>query len=80
MPIFFFDVIIDGVVTKDEKGMELPDLEAARQEALTAARRETASRLANGAGLLNGAFLITAGAGGDSLLTVPFEASFHFDV
>jgi uncharacterized protein DUF6894 len=73
--MFFFDVIIDGVVTKDEKGTELPDLEAARQEALSAARQETASRLAKGAGLLNVAFLITAGAGGDALLTVPFETS-----
>lgn len=73
MPHYFFDVIIDGVVVKDAKGMELPDLDAAREEALKAARKDTVDRLANGGGLLNGAFLITAGAGGDPLLTVPFE-------
>ncbi|MEO8667779.1 MAG: hypothetical protein ABI399_04630 [Bauldia sp.] len=67
--------MIDGIVVRDDKGMDLPDLAAARKEALSAARKETVQRLADGRGLLNGAFLITAGAGGDPLLTVPFEAA-----
>jgi hypothetical protein len=75
MTRFFFDVILDGVIVRDETGMELPDLEAAREECLTAAREATVKRLLEGGGVRNGAFLITEGAGGDPLLIVPFEAS-----
>ena len=75
MSKFFFDVMLDGVIVRDERGMELPDLEAACEEAVKAAREATVNRLASGGGLLNGAFLITAGAGGDPLATVPFEAA-----
>lgn len=75
MPIFYFDVMIDGVVVKDEVGMNLSDVGAARDECLTAAREETVKRFADGRGILNGAFLISEGAGGDPLLIVPFEAA-----
>jgi hypothetical protein len=75
MSKFFFDVMLDGVLSRDEKGMELPDLEAAYEEAVKAVRVATVERLATGGGLLNGAFLITDGAGGDPLATVPFEAA-----
>ena len=75
MPKFYFDVMINGTLIKDEAGMVLPDVEAARDECLTAAREDTVRRLVDGGGMLNGAFLITEGAGGDPLLTVPFEAT-----
>jgi hypothetical protein len=34
MPHFFFDTICDQDLARDEVGIELPDLEAARQEAI----------------------------------------------
>jgi hypothetical protein len=34
MPLFFFDVLQDGKLSVDTEGSELPDLDAAREEAV----------------------------------------------
>jgi hypothetical protein len=38
MPRYFFHILSGGVTVEDEEGMELPDMAAARQEAVASAR------------------------------------------
>ena len=47
MPRFFFH-LYDDIVARDEDGLELPDAEAARQEALRAARALAAEEVSRG--------------------------------
>jgi len=49
MPWYYFDVLHDGDdVTRDHKGTELPDIDAARVHALVIWRRIIAERAAGG--------------------------------
>ncbi len=45
---FYFNLQTDGAVSKDPEGMDLPDLDAARQEATKAAREMAAGAVAAG--------------------------------
>lgn len=45
MPRFFFDIRRHGTITPDAEGSELPDLAAARQEALISLRQLVADVL-----------------------------------
>ena len=36
MPLFYFDISTDGVLTRDVRGQELPDRDAAQREAAEA--------------------------------------------
>jgi len=38
MPRYFFHILSGGVTVEDEEGMELPDMAAARQEAVASGR------------------------------------------
>ena len=38
MPLFYFHLREDGTIVVDEEGIELPDLSAAREEAIAGAR------------------------------------------
>ena len=50
MPQFFFDILHDGEdVTRDHKGVDLPDLVAAKIEALEVWKRIVSARAAGGA-------------------------------
>jgi hypothetical protein len=45
MPKFFFNIVDDACLIEDHEGMELPDLEAARNEARESARELLADAL-----------------------------------
>lgn len=70
MPRYYFH-LHNGTTARDEEGRELPDLEAARQEAISAARELMGEDLK--AGLLRLGHRIEIGdADGSELLVVPF--------
>jgi hypothetical protein len=73
MPLYFFNVHHDGRVTNDPEGEELPDLVAARVEAVSAVRDIAAELVGNGDLLdMSGRIEITD-EGGETLLNVPFR-------
>ncbi len=53
MPRFFFDTIDQGRLSRDDFGVELPDLDAVRRESVTGAREILAERIRHGE-VLNG--------------------------
>lgn len=53
MPRYFFHVREGSSFHRDEEGQELPDVEAARQEAVNAAREMLGEKLLHGGGSLN---------------------------
>ena len=69
MMMFYFNVQTDGQVAQDPEGMDLPDLDAARQEATKAAREMAAAAVATGseASVDN---ILVSDAGGRVLATV----------
>lgn len=46
--MFYFNLQTDGAVSKDPEGVDLPDLDTARQEATKAAREMAAAAVATG--------------------------------
>jgi hypothetical protein len=48
MMMFYLNLQTDGAVSKDPEGVDLPDLDAARQEATKAAREMAAAAVATG--------------------------------
>ena len=46
--MFYFNLQTDGTVRKDPEGVDLPDVEAARQEATKTAREMAAEAVATG--------------------------------
>lgn len=71
MPLFYLHSRCDGVLVEDPDGSELPDLAAARVEALAAARELWAEAIFAGQDLSNCQFLV-ADALGREHLVVPF--------
>jgi uncharacterized protein DUF6894 len=71
MPRFFLHLRDGGQLLEDPEGSELPGLDAARADALAAAREIAAERLKAGAPPIAGEFEIRDGAG-RLLATVPF--------
>ena len=70
MPRYFFHVRDeDGDISRDEEGQDLPDLEAARTEAVSTNREMLGERLLHG-GSLNHRQIEIADAGGKILLKV----------
>jgi hypothetical protein len=53
MPRYFFHVREGSTYHRDEEGQELPDAEAARQEAVNATREMLGEKLLHGGGSLN---------------------------
>ena len=53
MPRYYFHVREGGVLSRDEEGQELPDAEAARHEAISAAREILGDKLLHGGSLNN---------------------------
>lgn len=70
MPLFFFNIRDGYELDEDEEGIELPDLEAARAEAL-AIVEELRDQLSDAANIE----LEIADESGQRLLTVPFFRS-----
>ncbi len=67
--MFYFNLQTDGAVAQDPEGMDLPDFDAARQEATKAAREMAAAAVATGSEASVDDILITD-ANGDVLATV----------
>jgi hypothetical protein len=75
MPQFFFDVLHDGEdVTRDHSGVDLPDLMAAKMEALEVWKRIIRERAAGGTDYLHWRVAIL-NIRGERLEEVPFPAS-----
>ena len=72
MPTFFFHVRDGGGLTLDPDGADLPDLDAARAEALAAAREIRARAARSGQALADRRFEIADG-GGRVLATVAIK-------
>ncbi|MEP9360046.1 hypothetical protein [Sphingomonas sp. KR3-1] len=72
MQRYFFNVHNGTGLTEDPEGMELPDLEAARQQALTGIRSLLGEELESGLIDLNGRLDICDRAG-SVLRSVPFS-------
>ena len=70
MPRYFFN-IYDDVVVKDDEGMELPNLEAARLQALNGARDLIATQVRHGY-MERSHWLEVEDAAGEVLLNLTF--------
>ena len=64
MPQFYFHIRDEDGLTRDAEGQDLPDLEAARREAVSAAREILGEKLLHG-GTLNHRTIEIADAAGD---------------
>jgi hypothetical protein len=73
MPQYFFNIHTDGGEARDPEGQCLPDIDAAREEAVTGAREIAADRVRSDEVLDLGARVEITDASGTSLLTVPFS-------
>jgi hypothetical protein len=71
MPRYFLHIDTGAERIDDEEGSELPDLGAARDEALLAARQQWAAAILAQQDLSAHRFLVTNGSG-ETVLTVPF--------
>jgi hypothetical protein len=58
MPLYFFDEIAADQVIEDDEGVELPDLDAARREAIKSAREQIAESAKAGFDVLDWKFRV----------------------
>ena len=72
MPLYFFNVASASGTVRDEEGSDLPDLKAAREEAIKDARSLMSGAILEGRDISNRAIQI-AGEDGKVLLVVPFR-------
>lgn len=72
MPRFYLHIRDGGRLIADPDGSDLPDLDAARAEALASAREILAEKVKVG-GVLNGQRIEITDAAGAVLATVPFR-------
>jgi hypothetical protein len=71
---FFFHIRMSDQVISDQEGLDLPDVAAARLEALAAARYILADAIRSGSDNIPEAFLIADGEGRE-LETVPLSVA-----
>lgn len=72
MPLFYLHIRDGEALIADPDGSDLPDLDAARAEALAGAREILAGKLKLGE-VLDGQRIEIADAAGEVLATVPFK-------
>jgi hypothetical protein len=73
MPTYFFNVRQNGSLIEDEEGIDLPDLDTAKTEAMGGAMDIVADRTRSGSPMgLDDTFEVTD-EDGEVLLTVPFR-------
>jgi hypothetical protein len=72
MPLYFFDIHND-VETEDLRGRELHDLDAARSQAVNAARELIADSVVTHGRIVMHHSITVADEGGKLLLTIPFS-------
>lgn len=71
MPLFYLHTERQGLLIEDPDGSDLPDAQAAREEALAAARDLWASAIVSGTDRTDDRFII-ANEGGEHVLAVRF--------
>ena len=71
VPQFFFHIRGGEIECDDEEGMDLPDKDAARQEAVRSARDLLAAAVLEGRLPLHESIVVTEGGGG-TIITVTF--------
>ena len=71
MPLFYLHIRRDGVLMEDPDGSDLPDVAAAREEAIAAARDIWAAAIRQGQDFSDRQFII-ADERGRHVLVVPF--------
>jgi hypothetical protein len=76
MPLFYFHVYEAMLVAPDEEGLELANVEAARDEAVRGARSILSDEILSGCIHLDGRIEI-AGEDGKTLLALPFRDAFE---
>ena len=69
MPLYYFHVRTDRGLVEDEEGIELPDMQAVRREALVSAHEFTAEAQWSGALAFE-----VVDAAGETVLTLPIQA------
>ena len=74
MPRYYFHVIARGELTRDSQGSELPDIEAARKEAVKRACRAWSERPPDGTD--NDDTFEIANESGEVVLKVPFSEAY----
>jgi hypothetical protein len=72
MPTYFFHVRTENAYSKDTLGADFPDDEAAKREAVTAAREMIADMVLNGDSFADMRFEVTDEIG-DIVLILPFR-------
>ena len=78
MPKFYFNVRTNDCFDEDTLGSELPSLDAARDEAIQAAREMVAEKVLAGA-LIDGQRFEIVGEDGALLLEVPFRSALRLE-
>jgi hypothetical protein len=78
MPRYHFHLRKNGILEVDPEGAELPTLDAARDEAVLAAREILAERLLQGEVLDGDCFVITR-EDGTTVMEVPFKEAIRLD-
>ncbi len=76
MPLFYFHVYDGMLVAPDDEGLELTDIDAARNEAVRGARSILSEDILRGCIDLSGRIEI-AGEDGTILLALPFRDAFE---
>ena len=78
MPRYFFHIRKNGILEEDPEGAELPTLDAARNEAILAAREILAERVLQGQALDGDCFVISQ-EDGTVLVEVSFKSAFRLE-
>jgi hypothetical protein len=79
MPIYFLDIRNNELLAKDPEGHELPDLEAARREAIASIRSILSHEIAGGTLDLRGEIRI-ADEQGDVVRVVPYAEALEIKI
>jgi hypothetical protein len=73
MPIYFFDTQVEGAgYVEDDEGIELPDLEAVKKEAVTSAREQIADAAKQGLDIFHREFCVRD-LSGEIVFTLKFR-------
>lgn len=71
MPRYYFDILENDIVIRDDDGIELPDLEKVRQEAIKSAREVMADEV-RFSGKIENRTMQVRDASGAEVLNLPF--------
>lgn len=72
MPRYFFDVVDNGQVLRDDEGMLLPGIAALHEEVMAAAREVVANEIRSGGDHFRDRKFRVRDEAGNTVLTLPF--------